>query len=207
MSLELQYFDGPGRAELVRLALHAGGVEFKDTRLEGKDFGPMKGNLETPCGSRFGSLPVLINKDGYVLAQSVALSIYASELALGSGDLTAEQRAVDNMLVCTHADVQQAMYKGMFGSDESKAAGMEALPAAAKKFLAGVSRIYKESGFVHGGDKPSLGDLAVFDFVTSKFPGLLALKQDISAFPKIEAVVAKVKACPALKEYLAARGF
>ena len=27
------YFNGPGRAELARLALHAGGVQFEDKRL------------------------------------------------------------------------------------------------------------------------------------------------------------------------------
>eukprot|EP00938_MAST-03A_sp_MAST-3A-sp1_P000821 g821.t1 len=42
------YFNGPGRAELARLALHAGGVQFEDKRLSMEEFAALKTNKEKP---------------------------------------------------------------------------------------------------------------------------------------------------------------
>jgi len=69
---ELLYFDGAGRAETIRIALHAGGVDFTDTRF-GKDWPTIKPT--TPLGS----VPVL-KVDGVMHCQSVALARYAGKL-------------------------------------------------------------------------------------------------------------------------------
>ena len=50
---EIIYFDGPGRAEAIRVMLHVAGIEFKDTRIAGKDWPEYK--PETPLGS----MPIL----------------------------------------------------------------------------------------------------------------------------------------------------
>jgi hypothetical protein len=39
------------------------------------------------------------------------------------------------MFLNSHADVQKEMYKCLFGSEESKAEAIKALPETAKKFL------------------------------------------------------------------------
>lgn len=70
---ELLYFDGAGRAETIRIALHAGGVDFTDTRFSGKDWPAIKPT--TPLGS----VPVL-KVDGVSHCQSVALARYAGKL-------------------------------------------------------------------------------------------------------------------------------
>ena len=70
---ELLYFDGAGRAETIRIALHAGGVDFTDTRFAGKDWPTIKPT--TPLGS----VPVL-KVDGVMHCQSVALARYAGKL-------------------------------------------------------------------------------------------------------------------------------
>jgi len=152
----------------------------------------------------FGSLPVLKHGD-VEIAQSIALSQYAADLALGAK--TPAQRAKDTMILGAHADIQVAMYKCLFGDEESKAKGQAELDANTEKFLAGIERHLPASGFLHGEEKPSIGDLAIFDFVTSKFPGLKALGRDLAAFPKINALVAAVQAYPGLSAYLGARGF
>merc|ERR1712151_1070113 len=85
------------------------------------------------------------------------------------------------------------MYKGLFGSEESKAAGMKALPAAVERYMGGLERMLPESGFVHGRDIPSLADLAIYNLMTSPFPGLIAMKQDMSAFPRVNSTTAAVK--------------
>jgi glutathione S-transferase len=54
MDLELTYFDfHGGRGEPARLALHIGGVPFKDTRIAPQDFPALK------LGYPFGTLPTL----------------------------------------------------------------------------------------------------------------------------------------------------
>jgi hypothetical protein len=63
------------------------------------------------------------------------------------------------MYAGTHADLQGAMYKCLFGSDESKAAGKEALPETATKFLTALERMVPADGFVNGGAAVTLADL------------------------------------------------
>jgi len=67
------------------------------------------------------------------------------------------------------------MYKCLFGSEESKKAGLEALPGKIVRFLAALERNVPESGWVNGRSLPSLADLCLYDVVTSPFPGLKAL--------------------------------
>jgi len=63
------------------------------------------------------------------------------------------------------------MYKCLFGDDDAKKAGLEALPAAVEKFFTGLEARVPEQGFVHGRETPSLADLVVFNLVKSPFPG------------------------------------
>ena len=74
------------------------------------------------------------------------------------------------------------MYKCLFGSEESKANGLKALPASVEKFMSGLNDKLPESGFVHGRDIPSVADLVLFNLINSPFPGLKALKQDVSSY-------------------------
>lgn len=67
------------------------------------------------------------------------------------------------------------MYKCLFGSEESKKAGLEALPGKITKPLAALERHVPDSGFVNGRSLPSLADLVLYDLVNSPFPGLKAL--------------------------------
>ncbi len=70
---ELLYFDGAGRAETIRIALHAAGINFTDTRFTGKDWPTIKPT--TPLGS----VPVLkVNGESH--CQSVSLARYAGKL-------------------------------------------------------------------------------------------------------------------------------
>lgn len=203
--IEVLYFNGPGRAELVRLALAAGKNEFTDTRVEQKDWPELKSDPDGKPAKFFGSMPIL-TVNGVDTAQSQACSLYAAELGIDK-DRTPAQRAKIVMVSNTHADLQAAMYKGMFGDDDSKAAGMKALPDTVARLCGGLERLYPESGFLLGGESPSLADLAVFDNFTSVFPGLKAMGQDLSKFPKLAAVVKAVGEFPPVSAYVAKRGF
>jgi UDP-N-acetylglucosamine/UDP-N-acetylgalactosamine diphosphorylase len=204
--IELWYFDGPGRGELTRLALANNGVEYKDVRVAISEFGPIKADPESPPGRCFGSMPVLKVGEKLV-AQSQATAQLASALGVAVVS-TPATRAADMMLAGAHADVQTDMYAGLFGDDASKLAGMEAWPEKAAKHFGIIERLAPAEGFFNGLAKPTLADLAVFDLVTSPFPGLAGdHKIDLAPYPKIRALVERVCESAFLSEYLAKRGF
>mmetsp|Transcript_37754 Transcript_37754/g.60562 ORF Transcript_37754/g.60562 Transcript_37754/m.60562 type:complete len:439 (+) Transcript_37754:68-1384(+) len=209
--LELIYFNGPGRAELTRLALHAGGVPFKDTRVPmGLEWQALKADPNSAPAQCFGSMPVLAHGK-HLVAQSVATAQYAADLGINKlKPPTAQQRALDMMVLGAHADLQAAMYKCLFGSDASKAKGREDLEGKVTPLLTGLERMYKCGGpFLYAAESegPTLGDLAILNVVSSPFPGLAALKVDMSAYPNLNKCVAACKANsarPGLKKYLGA---
>ena len=72
---KLTYFDfDGGRAEPIRIAFHAAGIDFEDERLSFSEFGEMR------KGTRFNSVPVL-EIDGAAVTQSNALSRYVGKMA------------------------------------------------------------------------------------------------------------------------------
>ena len=74
-SYKLTYFDfDGGRAEPVRIAFHAAGIDFEDNRLSFPDFNEMRQS------TRFNSVPVL-EIDGAAVTQSNALSRYVGKMA------------------------------------------------------------------------------------------------------------------------------
>jgi len=74
-SYKLTYFDfDGGRAEPIRIAFHAAGIDFEDKRLSFPEFNEMR------QGTRFNSVPVL-EIDGDAVTQSNALSRYVGKMA------------------------------------------------------------------------------------------------------------------------------
>eukprot|EP00039_Didymoeca_costata_P006427 m.90135 g.90135 ORF g.90135 m.90135 type:complete len:74 (+) comp13255_c0_seq12:2033-2254(+) len=73
--------------------------------------------------------------------------------------------------------------------------------------MKGLENACPESGFIHGGETPSLGDLAIFDMFSSKFPGLKACGIDLSSYPKFTSVAEAVGKYPSVAAYCAKRGF
>lgn len=74
-SYKLTYFDfDGGRAEPIRIAFHAAGIEFEDNRLSFPEFNEMR------QGTRFNSVPVL-EIDGAAVTQSNALGRYVGKMA------------------------------------------------------------------------------------------------------------------------------
>jgi glutathione S-transferase len=72
---KLTYFDfDGGRAEPIRIAFHAAGIDFEDNRLSFPEFNEMR------RGTRFNSVPVL-EIDGAAVTQSNALSRYVGKMA------------------------------------------------------------------------------------------------------------------------------
>jgi len=158
----------------------------------------------------FGSMPVL-KHGSFQLAQSMAVSQYAADLGINLKSApTIQQRAYDMMMLSAHADLQKAMYAGLLGDPESNAKGMAELAGRVKPILEGVERMHPSEGpFLYRKEGPSVGDLAILDFVCSPFPGLKALGIDLSGYAKINKVVEACFACQEgnLQAVLQASGF
>jgi len=195
---ELFYFDGTGRAQITRLIFTLGKHEFVDHRLSFPEHAKNKADPSHPVSQKYGSMPVL--KDGdFLLAQSLAIATYAAEVALpGYKDLTAKQHAIDQDYLHSQQDVLEALYKCIFGTDESKKAGAEAFPGVVDRFFSKIEAELAKRGeghYTHGGDKPSLGDLALFDIVTKINEMGVPLKK----YPCVLAIAAKVEALEGVK--------
>ena len=70
--MELIYFDFTGRAEPIRIMLHAAGIDFLDTRIDGKDWQAIKPTMP------LGFVPVL-KIGGREYSQSAALMRFAAK--------------------------------------------------------------------------------------------------------------------------------
>jgi hypothetical protein len=169
-----------------------------------------KGDPASVPSQLFGSLPVLQHTSVHVmLAQSIALVSYAAELGLyQQHPPTAAARGTDLMVVTTNEELKQFMYKCLFGHDASKAAGTAALPGKCAPLLAALERALARSSpvFFSSSAHASLADLAVYDSITSPFPGLMALGIDLTAYPKLVACTAAVGQMDAVTAF-AANGF
>lgn len=74
--IKITYFDMTGRAEAIRLALTVAGIPFEDERISREELAQRKLTGVLP----FNQLPV-IEIDGEVHAQSLAMLVYAGKLA------------------------------------------------------------------------------------------------------------------------------
>ena len=93
-----------------------------------------------------------------------------------------------------YVDALAAQIKCVFGDEEAKAKGLEALPAACEKFMGFFERSLPEKGFYLGRDIPSLGDFAVHTCVALPALGFKGLKMNLDAYPKCLAVTASIDA-------------
>jgi len=201
---KLTYFDLEGRAGVPRMMLHLAGIDFEDYRLKEGEFDKFKADNVNGSGRLFGSVPVYF--DGSLrLAESGAIAAYANDKL--HPDLSPEQRAVDLMYWGCYYDITTAVYKTMFGGDDkSKAEAKEELQKVAKKFLQPwEERLLPESGFVHGKEKPSLADVAVYDALYAPSQGLKAAGIDLTPYKRVLKLCEAVAAVPSLAAYIPTR--
>jgi len=136
-----------------------------------------------------------------------AIQAYAADVAIPETRKCPRARARDQMFGHAYADIQAALYKCLFGTDDSKAAAKKVINESVKKNMSAVERNLPADGFVNGFDRPSLADLAVFDLFSSPFPGVVAVGVDMAPYPKFVALAKRVGAYPSVAAYVKARGF
>lgn len=116
-TLKLTYFDSPGRAEPVRVALFLAGLPFEDHRVQYPEFMALKQQGALPLGS----LPVL-EVDGRAIVQTAAMLRYAARLG-GAGLYPDDARAglvVDSVIDTFNDTVSHALTPTLFERDAAK---------------------------------------------------------------------------------------
>ncbi len=201
-TIVLSYFDSPGRAEPVRVALRLAGLPFTDRRLTFPAFAAAKEAGEFPLGS----VPVL-QVDGHAFTQTGAMLRFAARAGaawLYPSEAAAALR-VDSALDTFNDTLSHALTPSMFERDPARKLELRAAFAAgpmARAFAYVEGLIALGSGPYVGGAEPSIADLVIahqvegirsggMDGLTAAhlapYPRLVALADALRADPRVQA--------------------
>ena len=199
-SYKLTYFDfDGGRAEPIRIAFHAAGIEFEDDRLSFQEFGEMRKN------TRFNSPPVL-EIDGNQVTQTNALCRYVGKMAglYPADDVQALycDEVLDALEDLLHKIVPTFGLKG----EELQAARANLVDGWLTTHLRGLSELLARGGEYFAGDGLTMADLKAFvqvrslragtldhvpaDLVDRLAPGLVEHQERVAADPRVVAYYA-----------------
>ena len=198
---KLTYFDfDGGRAEPVRIAFHAAGIEFEDNRLSFAEFGKMRKT------TRFNSVPVL-EIDGAAVTQSNAMCRYIGKMAglYPEDDLQALycDEAMDALEDLMHYIVATFGLQG----EELKRARKKLVDGWLSVYLRGLDELLTRGGGDYFADnRMTVADLKVFmqtgsllagtldhvspDILERLAPGLVGHKKRIESDPRVVAYYA-----------------
>lgn len=202
-TFKLTYFDSPGRAEPIRVALHMSGIAFEDVRLKFPQFIEGKARGDFPLGS----VPVL-EIDGHKVVQTGAILRYIARI----GDTTlypsdpAVALAVDSALDTLNDTLSSAMLPSLFERDPVKKLAMRVELAAgplarAYRYIEGL--IERTGGPFIGGEHLSIADLVLAGQVQQiRSGGLDGLSAaTLAPYPRISAMADAYEADPRVIRY------
>lgn len=197
-SIKVIYFDLTGRAEILRLILHAAGREFEDVRLA-RDKWP-----EFKPSTPFGQVPV-VEIDGVTYAQTAALASYLAKEFNFYGNNNLEALKID-IVVNLSEDLIQAFAKSFREQDPAKKEEIlqEVKKETGPRFLGYFEKMLKDTGtgFVVG-DKVTLADLVIYDISTGFLK--VTVEDSIKDFPLVQKLVETVGEIGGIKKYVASR--
>jgi len=205
---KLTYFNGRGKAEIIRLVLTAAGVPFTDVRVDYEWVGKNKAILP------FAQLPVLEIDSKVTLCQSLVIARYLARKYNLAGKTDLEQAQAEMIVDCmedSQKPTEQFLY---YEKDEAKKEELkkkyfeEQLPASLNKLEALlVSNKGGDGYFV--GDQLTWADLHLVRFhgffdlkgycrptPFDKHPKLNALYNRVIKLPKIAPYQAKLPVTP-----------
>ena len=201
MHIALTYFDFPfWRAEVSRLALHLGGVEFEDRRPSREAFREMKATGQLP----YGQLPVL-EVDGVMIAQSAAIARFCGTL---SGHYPTDPLAaarVDELLDAAN-EITLKVSPTMREKDPGRRSAMRAELATVTfpEWLGRVEGRVDDGEFLVG-DALTIADLALWRLLDWLTSGMLeGIPADLLAgHPRLSRHVATIAARPDVIAWMA----
>ena len=165
---KLTYFDfDGGRAEPIRIAFHAGGIEFEDHRISFQEFGEMR--QTTP----FNAVPVL-EMDGAAITQTNAIGRYVGKMVglYPEDDL---QALYCDEVMSAYEDISNHVVQtfGLEG-DELRLAREKLVDGWLTTFLRGIDQLLSRGGGQYFADKRlTMADLKSFVQTRSLSKGVL----------------------------------
>jgi len=177
---KVYYFEGRGRAEIIRLVLKAAKIEFEDVRVTKETWPELKAKTPT------GKLPY-VEYEGKQLTQSMAIARAIARKHGLFGDDDKEYYLVERA-IGQITDVLEAMYRIYFAPEDKKEElKTEFVTNTGRELLKTLESFIKESGFF-AGEKLTLAEL-FFLVLTDYLVKMPALYDD---FPKLKELREKV---------------
>uniref|UniRef100_A0A7S0ULC7 Glutathione S-transferase n=1 Tax=Polytomella parva TaxID=51329 RepID=A0A7S0ULC7_9CHLO len=208
MTITLHYFGPPGRAEVTRLLLTLGGVQFEEKRY---GFGSPEW-LEFKKKTPFGQAPVIELDNGEMIAQTAAVEAYAATMG---GLLPKDPLSLARVFEGVHLshEIIEPFYNSMSIKDE--AARLEKRKDLVKNYLPAHlklisdyvnAKIQKTNAFLFG-ETPSYADLAFFNamgmLASGIFDGVPSFKEIFADYPVLLTLHKRVGTSPAIKAFYA----
>ena len=165
---KLSYFDvDGGRAEPIRIAFHAAGIEFEDHRLSFPEFSEVRGD------TRFNSVPVL-EIDGAAVTQSNALCRYVGKLAGLYPEDDLQALYCDETMGALEDVIHYIMQTLFLQGDELREAREKLADGWMTVYLRGLSELLVRGGGKYFADERlTMADLKAFVQVRSLRAGIL----------------------------------
>ena len=186
---KLTYFNGRGRAELIRLILAQAGIQYEDNRISKEEWGELKPT--TP----FGGLPIL-EVDGKTLGGSVPIAVFVAQRHGLAGANDFENAEIGGIMDCL-GDLMLGFMTMYFEKDEKRKAELKKKfeEEDCPKWFGILEKKVSIDGWLYG-SKVTYVDLAFFNFA-ERFPSEVLAK-----FPSLKGVVDKVSALPNIAKWL-----
>lgn len=203
-ALVLHYFDSPGRAEPIRIALRMGGLTFTDRRLSFADFAAARAAGEYPLGA----VPML-EIDGQKVVQTAAILRWVARV--GDRSLYPEDPGlallVDSALDSFNDTLSHALLPSLFERDKERKLAMRAEVAAgpmARVFAYTEGLVARSGGPYVAGAALSIADLVIALQIAAIQGGFLdgLGAAHLEPYPRLRALTA---ACLADPRVVAAR--
>lgn len=201
---KVTYFDIPGgRAEPIRIAMHAAGLSFEDVRWSFPEFGEKRGTL------RFNAVPA-VEIDGKTITQSNAISRYFGKMTGLYPEDAMQALYCDEVLEAledlTHYVVQTFGLEG----EEMKSAREALVAGRLPTFINGLNELLTRGGGRYfAGDSLTIADLKAVqqvgmmrsgklehipaDLIDKMAPALVEHQQNIAKEPLVVAYYASLK--------------
>lgn len=154
-SYKLTYFDiDGGRAEPVRIAFHAAGIEFEDHRISFPEF------LETRDRMRFHCAPVLLI-DGSEVTQSNAMCRYIGKMAGLYPEDDVQALYCDEAMEAAEDLLHQVVRTFGLEGDKLKAAREKLVDGWLSIYLKGLNEILARGGDYFADNRLTVADLKI----------------------------------------------
>ena len=198
---KLTYFDMGGRAEPVRIAFHAAGIDFEDVRITFPEF------MEKRDSLRFRCVPTL-EIDGQVVTQSNAMCRYVGKMAGLYPEDDMQALYCDEVLGAME-DLLHSMTPtfGLEG-DELRAAREKFVDGWLTTFIKGLGELIERGGDYFADNRLTVADLKVAGLVQWLNSGHLDhVPTDLveKLAPALNAHAERVFDQPVVKAYYAAQ--